>query len=60
MVRGLPQLRKLMDSKIGAQRKTMGDMLKTGAIMTQLSQSSEPYGYYVTQHVRDVSAAAKP
>ena len=58
MARGLPQLRKLMDSEIGEQRKTMGDVLKTAAIMTQMSQSSEPYGYYVTDRVRAISAGA--
>jgi hypothetical protein len=54
----LPGLKQLMTEKVDKARKaTMGDMLKTAAIMTQYSQSSEPYGFYVTDKVRALSAA---
>lgn len=54
----LPALRELLVKKDAKTQKSMGGMLKTAAIMVQVSQSSEPYGYYVTDRVRAISAKA--
>ncbi|MDZ4834071.1 MAG: hypothetical protein SGJ27_09870 [Candidatus Melainabacteria bacterium] len=60
MISGLPALQKLMADKTGPIKKTMGRMLKTAAIMRQLSSGGEAYSYYLTDRVRTLSILSKP
>jgi hypothetical protein len=48
MVRGLPALKKLVGSTDAKQRASAGNVLKTAAILMQLSASGEPYALYLT------------
>jgi hypothetical protein len=58
LLQRFPQISNLLHSDDPTRRKTMSNVLKTGAIMSQLSQSGEPYGYYITPEVRALSAGA--
>jgi hypothetical protein len=48
MVAGQPAIKHLMASSSPKTRKTMGNLLKTAAILMQLSQGSEAYSLYLT------------
>ncbi|MBS1991034.1 MAG: S-layer family protein [Cyanobacteria bacterium SZAS LIN-3] len=47
LVRGLPGVKELLSSDSARTRKTMANMLKTAAILMQLSQAGEAYSYKV-------------
>jgi hypothetical protein len=48
MVRGLPQIGHLISSDSARTRKTMSNMLKTAAILMQISQGGEAYNLYLS------------
>ncbi|MBU6455352.1 MAG: hypothetical protein KGS72_26510, partial [Cyanobacteria bacterium REEB67] len=48
MVRGLPALKKLVASSDAKQRTSAGNVLKTAAILMQISAGGEPYALYLT------------
>jgi hypothetical protein len=48
MVQGLPAFKKLITSDNARQRSSVGNVLKTAAILMQISGNSEPYALYLT------------
>ncbi len=48
MMHGLDALKALMASDDAKTRKTIGNVIKTAAILSQVSYSSEPFAYYLT------------
>jgi hypothetical protein len=52
LVKGLPPVNALINSEDAEARHRMDSMLKTTAIMMQLTNSSDPYALYMTPAVR--------
>jgi len=59
LIRGLPALKDLMRSDSAKTRKTIDSMLKTAAILMQLSPGREPYALYLTPEVTAYAASAQ-
>jgi len=52
MITGFPQLKSLSSSDDPAKKKAMANLLKTAAIMDQVSGGIEPYQYYLSKELR--------
>ncbi len=58
MMHGLPGLKDLLASNIPSQRKIANNMLKTAAILMQITPTAEPYARYLTPSLTASALAA--